>query len=141
MLEAFLCGYQRIRPLSAEHVALVETFLIARSIFSARLMTGKLWDLPHIREYAETAVPQILGGIRVFLERRTASAAASTRTTVQVLALLRERGVKLWAEGEKLRYSAPPGALSAELLAEIKERKTELLGFLPQGDAARKGAC
>ncbi len=141
MLEAFLRGYRRIRPLSAEHAGLVETFLIARSIFSARLMTGRLWDLPHIREYAETAVPQILGGIRVFLERRTASAAASTRTTVQVLSLLRERGVKLWAEGEKLKYSAPPGALTAELLAEIKERKTELLGFLRQGDAARRAGA
>ncbi|HEX3529040.1 MAG TPA: non-ribosomal peptide synthase/polyketide synthase [Thermoanaerobaculia bacterium] len=141
MLEAFLRGYRRVRPLSAEHAALVETFLIARSIFSARLMTGRLWDLPHIREYAETAVPQILGGIRVFLERRTAAAAASTRTTVQVLSLLRERGVKLWAEGEKLKYSAPPGALTAELLAEIKERKTELLGFLRQGDAARRAGA
>ncbi|HKH48535.1 MAG TPA: amino acid adenylation domain-containing protein, partial [Thermoanaerobaculia bacterium] len=139
MREAFLRGYRRIRPLPAEQVELLETFFIARGIFSVRLMTGRLSDLPHVRRYAATAVPQILGGIRLFLEQRRSSDA--TRTTVQVLALLRDRGVKLWAEGEKLRYSAPPGALTPELKTGIKERKAELLGFLRQGHVARRSGA
>ncbi len=145
MRQAFLRGYRRVRPLAAEHEALLETFLIARGIFSLRLMTGRLWDLPQIRLYAETAVPQILGGIRVFLARRRAeaagrpaTAAGSTQTTVQYLAVLRSRGVKLWVEGDRLRYSAPRQVATAELLAELKERKQELLGFLAQGQAARR---
>ncbi|HKH44755.1 MAG TPA: amino acid adenylation domain-containing protein, partial [Thermoanaerobaculia bacterium] len=60
------------------------------------------------------------------------------RTTVQVLEMLRSRDVKLWAEGGKLKYSAPPGALTADLLAELKARKGELLAFLRQGAAARR---
>ncbi|HVR07333.1 MAG TPA: amino acid adenylation domain-containing protein, partial [Thermoanaerobaculia bacterium] len=149
MRDAFLRGYRSVRPLRAEHLELLETFLIARSIFAARLMTGRLWDLPQIREYANTAVPQILGGIRVFMERRQAARGAasaavvggSTQTTVQFLSLLRSRGVKIWAEGEKLRYNAPREALTPELLAELKERKAELLGFLRQGHVARRSGA
>src|SRR6185295_14794062 len=96
-------------------------------------------DSGEVKGMAEVATREAL------LERRRAvgqsAEAGSTRTTVQVLSLLRSRGVKLWVEGEKLRYSAPPGALTAELLAELKERKEELLGFLRQGYVARRSGA
>jgi len=75
------------------------------------------------------------------LLEQTAAAEVGARTTVQLLSLLRSRGVQLWAEGEKLLYSAPPGALPTELLAELKERKDDLLGFLRQGFVARRSGA
>ncbi|HKI01749.1 MAG TPA: amino acid adenylation domain-containing protein [Thermoanaerobaculia bacterium] len=149
MRDAFLRGYKQVRPLRPEHEALVETFLIGRSIFSVRLMTGKLWDFPPIREYANTAVPQILGGIRQFLAQRSRGEGAAaprpetaaTRTTVQFLSLLRDKGIKLWTEGEKLRFSAPQGTMTPALTAELKDRKFELLSFLRQGHVGRRSSA
>jgi amino acid adenylation domain-containing protein len=52
--------------------------------------------------------------------------------TVEFLSYLRGLGVRLWADGERLRYNAPAGALSADLRAELAERKETLLDFLRQ---------
>jgi amino acid adenylation domain-containing protein len=41
--------------------------------------------------------------------------------------------VKVWAEGDRLRYNAPKGALSPELLAELAARKGEIISFLHKG--------
>jgi len=43
---------------------------------------------------------------------------------------LARQGVKLWVEGPRLRYSSSRGPLSAELLAKLRENKTELLARL-----------
>lgn len=51
------------------------------------------------------------------------------------LAELRERDVKLWADGEQLRCDAPAGVLTAELRAQLASRKTEILTFLRAADA------
>jgi len=48
----------------------------------------------------------------------------------QLLAALRERDIRLVADGERLRCLAPPGALTPELSARIKEAKGELLALL-----------
>ncbi|HEY0606708.1 MAG TPA: condensation domain-containing protein, partial [Herpetosiphonaceae bacterium] len=57
-------------------------------------------------------------------------------TTVELLARLRDLGIRLWSEGERLRYHAPEGALTAELRAEIVARKAEILAFLDQAASA-----
>ena len=43
--------------------------------------------------------------------------------------------VKLWLDGDNLRYKAPKGTLSATLLAQLRERKAEILTFLRHADA------
>ena len=53
-------------------------------------------------------------------------------TTSEFLSDLRHKGIRLWAEGDKLRFSAPKGALTEEIRAELVERKAELLSFLNQ---------
>ncbi len=47
-----------------------------------------------------------------------------------LLAELRRRDVALWRDGDNLRFSAPTGALTAELRAEMGARKHELLETL-----------
>ena len=51
-------------------------------------------------------------------------------TSVELVMRLRELGVRIWAEGEQLRFSAPQGALTPQLRAELAERKQELLLLL-----------
>lgn len=51
-------------------------------------------------------------------------------STIDFLSRLRELGVKLWLENGALRYQAPKGAVSSELLGEIADRKNELITFL-----------
>ena len=52
------------------------------------------------------------------------------RTVPALLAHLRQQGIELWAEGGSLKYSAPPGGLSPELLGVLSARKPELLAWL-----------
>ena len=52
------------------------------------------------------------------------------RTTLDLLSHLRHLDVQLWLDGERLRFSAPPGAVSAELRIELAARKHELLAIL-----------
>jgi hypothetical protein len=38
--------------------------------------------------------------------------------------------IKLWLDGERLRYSAPPGALTPDLRAQLQTHKSELIALL-----------
>ncbi|UXI66268.1 non-ribosomal peptide synthetase [Tahibacter amnicola] len=53
-----------------------------------------------------------------------------------LLATLRDRRIRLIADGEKLRYEAPPGAVDAPLLAGLKANKSALLSLMADGSAA-----
>ena len=58
-----------------------------------------------------------------------------------LIANLQRRGVELAAEGDRLRYRAPRGALSPELLADLRSHKTEILAELIQdGNSASSAA-
>jgi amino acid adenylation domain-containing protein len=51
-------------------------------------------------------------------------------TTAELLATLRQKDVKLWLDGDKLRYRAAKDTLSPELLAQLKTQKAEIIDFL-----------
>lgn len=51
---------------------------------------------------------------------------------VALLNEVRQNNVRLWVEDGRLRYRAPKDALSAELLGQIKARKSEIIDFLQQ---------
>lgn len=53
-------------------------------------------------------------------------------STINFLSHLRELDVQIWLEGDKLRYQAPKGVVTAELLTEISVRKSEITSFLVQ---------
>lgn len=53
-------------------------------------------------------------------------------TTIKFLSSLRQLNVKLWVEGDRLRYTAPQGTLTPALKAELSQRKAEILDFLCQ---------
>ncbi|AGC46259.1 non-ribosomal peptide synthetase [Myxococcus stipitatus DSM 14675] len=48
----------------------------------------------------------------------------------ELLAELQQKGIELWAEGDALRFRAPPGHLTERLRAVLRERKTQLLEHL-----------
>ncbi|HEY0605659.1 MAG TPA: amino acid adenylation domain-containing protein, partial [Herpetosiphonaceae bacterium] len=56
-------------------------------------------------------------------------------TLIEFLSHLRQLGVQLWSEDHQLRYTAPKGALTPALRAELVERKAEILGFLEAAQA------
>ena len=45
---------------------------------------------------------------------------------------LKRSDIALWADGEELRYNAPPGAMTPDLRDELRIRKAEILKFLKQ---------
>ena len=47
---------------------------------------------------------------------------------------LESEGAKLWVDGDKLRYTAPHGVMTAERLATIKQQKPELIEYLVKRD-------
>ena len=51
-------------------------------------------------------------------------------TAAALLAELGDRGIELWAEGERLRFRAPAGAMTPELRERIRARRAELLARL-----------
>ena len=50
--------------------------------------------------------------------------------TLKLIKRLSDLHVRVWAEGEKLKWKAPEGIVRDELLAEIRERKSEILDLL-----------
>jgi SAM-dependent methyltransferase len=59
--------------------------------------------------------------------------------TATLLTVLRDRDVKLWIETDRLKCSAPAGALDAELRAALANRKEELIALLREGDMSKNG--
>lgn len=54
------------------------------------------------------------------------------KTLDELLSELRQRDVKLWLEGDRLRYRAAKDSLTPELLTELKTQKAEIINFLKQ---------
>jgi hypothetical protein len=59
-------------------------------------------------------------------------------TTVEFLARLHARDVRLWVDGDNLRCRAPKGALTAELRDQLAERKGEILALLQGHDSVKR---
>lgn len=53
-----------------------------------------------------------------------------------LLSELRELGVRLWVEDDRLCYQAPKDALTPENFAQLRDRKAEILAFLQQAQIA-----
>ena len=54
------------------------------------------------------------------------------KTLDELLLELGRLNIKVWADGNNLRYQAPKGILTSDILAQIKTYKTEILAFLNQ---------
>src|SRR5687767_2046244 len=48
-------------------------------------------------------------------------------TTQELLSELLKLDIKLWMDGERLRYNAPQGVMTPELQAELVKHKTEII--------------
>lgn len=59
--------------------------------------------------------------------------------TDALISLLRERNVKLSVDNDRLKLSAPPGVLDAELRAILASRKEDILAFLRRAELLRGG--
>ncbi|MCY1045882.1 amino acid adenylation domain-containing protein [Corallococcus sp. bb12-1] len=59
----------------------------------------------------------------------------------ELLTTLRKQDVRLWMEGERLRFSAPPGVMTPELTGRMKERKEEITAFLRQAGQSLQAAA
>jgi thioesterase domain-containing protein len=55
--------------------------------------------------------------------------------TLDFLTTLRDRDIQVWADGDRLRCSAPAGALTVELRQELQRRKSEILKFLRSAES------
>ena len=58
--------------------------------------------------------------------------------TQQFVDQLKIAGVELWVEGDRLRYSAPKGIVTDDVLTELKQRKTEIIDLLRAAQGAGK---
>ena len=59
-------------------------------------------------------------------------------TLVELLSTLRARDINVWADGERLRYSAPSGALTPDIREELVKHKADLLTFLNETDRVQR---
>jgi amino acid adenylation domain-containing protein len=60
--------------------------------------------------------------------------------TVDLLTRLREAGVDLWVEEDRLRYHAPKGVLTPNIRAELIAHKAEIMAFLHEAKASMDSA-
>ncbi len=56
-------------------------------------------------------------------------------TLSELLSHLRENKIKVWTEGDRLRYQGAEGTVTPELLAELRDHKAELIARLRDADA------
>jgi hypothetical protein len=54
----------------------------------------------------------------------------------ELLADLAGKDIKVWVEGDRLRCNAPAGALTPEFRDQLRDRKSEIIGFLNMATAA-----
>jgi thioesterase domain-containing protein/acyl carrier protein len=52
------------------------------------------------------------------------------RPLSDLLTDLRQAGVQVWLDGDRLRYKAPKGALTPALMGELRDRKADIVAFL-----------
>src|SRR5687768_5249909 len=62
-------------------------------------------------------------------------------TAVEFLSYIRSLDIKLWLDGERLRYSAPATVLTPDVLGQLAERKMEIIAFLRQAEAMAQTAA
>jgi amino acid adenylation domain-containing protein len=62
-------------------------------------------------------------------------------TADQLVALCSSRGIRLWAEGGRLRYEAPEGALTPDLRALLAARRESLIASFENGTAVTPELC
>ena len=58
----------------------------------------------------------------------------------ELLRRLRESGVHLWVEGDKLRFKGPPGAMTPELTEAVKASRDDIVAWLRSVQAAEAKA-
>jgi amino acid adenylation domain-containing protein len=61
------------------------------------------------------------------------------KTVEKLVSELRSLDITIWSEGNKLRYQAPEGTLSSDLLNQLRDRKVEILAFLHSATTTRVG--
>ena len=59
-------------------------------------------------------------------------------TLIELLSTLRARDINIWADGERLRYSAATGALTADIREELAKHKADLMTFLNETDRRQR---
>ena len=64
--------------------------------------------------------------------------AVTSSTPVELFASLRKAGIRLWREGDQLRYRASAGALTPELRQLLLEQKSEILEFLKDAEGPER---
>ncbi|CAA0123883.1 Tyrocidine synthase 3 [BD1-7 clade bacterium] len=57
-------------------------------------------------------------------------------TIVSLIAQLAEQDIRLWLEDGQLRYSAPEGAMTPDIIGQIRSQKDAIMRFLAQSDAS-----
>ncbi|MGH8672534.1 MAG: amino acid adenylation domain-containing protein, partial [Burkholderiales bacterium] len=62
----------------------------------------------------------------------------SGHTAAELLAELHRQDVKLWREGDQLRYSAPKGVMNDTLRSRIAARKAEIIQFLEEAESLNR---
>jgi thioesterase domain-containing protein len=60
-------------------------------------------------------------------------------TSFELVASLRQRDVRLWIENDRLKCSAPAGALAGDLKAVLASRKDEIIALLRHAEAVKSG--
>jgi thioesterase domain-containing protein/acyl carrier protein len=52
------------------------------------------------------------------------------RPLPDLLTELRQAGIQVWMDGNRLRYKAPKGSLTPDLMGELRDRKADIVAFL-----------
>ena len=61
------------------------------------------------------------------------------KAVVDVLSEYESMNIKLWIDGEQLRYRGPSDALTPDVLDTLKQIKKQLMQFLSNGPTKAKG--
>jgi len=68
----------------------------------------------------------------------TAARAQRFDAVCSLMAEAERRGVKLWVDGTRLRYRAPPGSVPPEFLERLKSQRADIIGELSKPEFSKR---